>query len=266
MTIIINARLILSSFIFVGLVLGLQACGGGGEGLTPKSRSSQSTAAGYYYQGTFTDKNSGVTNNLLGILSYNRFIYMNETAKVLYDATMDYSGSTFTANLIIYKNGETPISTATASGSFDENTSITIDVTGSGDNTIDGVVTFNFSPSNSSNSSVSKINNFFWGGVFPINNFTTSNNLTGSISAMSFEGGSILDNCVHDASLSKFTAIPDTNLYNVTIVVDTCTDAAAQGTYKGLASTYMGAVADDTMFFAVTNTKNNYSISSQYER
>ena len=228
-----GVRIIFSSLILLGLVFGMQGCGGGGSTPGPI----QSAAAGSYYQGTFTDKNATVTNNLLGIVNYDRFMFMNENSNVLYDATMNVTGTNYTANLIIYKDGKNPISIATATGTFVNNTSISIDINGSGDNTIDGSVTFNFSPDNTynGNSDVSKIENFFWASpASAISNFTTSNVSPGLISAISNRAGGFFVNCVLDASLSKFTAIPDTNLYNVTIVVDTCTDVAAQGTYKGL--------------------------------
>ena len=256
------ARLIISPLILIGLVFGLLACGGGG-GEKPESGPAQSEAAGYYFPGTFTDKNMTETNNLMGIVNYDRFMIMNEASGLLYDATMNVNGTNFNASLIIYQNGKNPITTATASGSFAKNTSITMDIAGSGDNTIDGIVTFTFAATNNSNSDVTTIKNSLWGGFEQITTFTTSNDLTGSMSAITYKAADFFESCVHNSSLSKFISVPDTNLYTVTIVVDTCTDAAARGTYTGLASTYG---SNNTMFLAVTNTNNNYSVYSQYER
>lgn len=96
-----------SALLLVGLVIGLQGCGGGGGGTPPPGITTDQDGSGIYTGTATVDVNTPITD-LKGIVYNNRIMFFSATASphVLYDGTItSVTNDDYTATVNVYENG-----------------------------------------------------------------------------------------------------------------------------------------------------------------
>lgn len=247
---------IYSTFIFIGLVLGMQACGG--SSTPPPPADANPTG---YYTGSGTVKTPG--DNLTDfpitdfqiMTSGNRIMIMSDAKAVLYDGIFTVSGNDLTSTVTIYHNGDKQAATATLNATITEGSQLTGSFTGIELGNGDFVSTYNNLSNTPSN--LNQVNNNFWGADL---NESVAGRLEFELQATSTMLNSIAQNDLtfRDCNItagSTYEPIAGISLFAVTIVFNACFTPAVEGTYTGLsqvktATTLSMTVSNGTFAFA----------------
>ena len=269
------ARLIISPLILIGLVLGMQACGGGG-GSTPAPTDANPT--GYYDNtGTVTvdddgaGAGAGVTaiSDLQAMINGNRFMMISDAQGLFYDgAITSISVNDFTANVSVFKHGKPIVSpNATITGTITEKSRIDGSITGTGAGNSNVDFRLQYASNNNLASDLTRIEGTgldSWDSEIGGENDETVLiiNAAGNVISMNSAINGNFANCI--LSSGVFTPINGTSLYNATINVTNCADTNANLTYVGLAATWTFATTDDRAVIGVTDTNSIFSINGDF--
>ena len=264
-----SSWLILSLFAALAL-LGLQGCGGGGGSASP----ADAKPTGYYDNtGTASIDDNGAgagataLSDLQAMINDKRIMMISDTEDLFYDGTItSISGNDFAANVSVFKRGQ-PISSpsATISGTITEKSKITGTLTGTGAG--NGTFTLQYAANNNQLADVTRINQnttTTWAAKLGGSTGLTTFDLTsGNISNPGASNNGFFIGC--KISTGSFTPITGTSLYNVTMVVTSCTtNPSASLTYSGLATSWSKNNTDDRLAVGVTDTNSTYSIDANF--
>ena len=264
-----GVRSIFSTLIFIGLVLGMQACGGSGGG-TPTPADANPT--GYYENtGIATVDATAAINDLQAMINGNRLMMISDTEGLFYDGTItSISVNDFTANVSVFKHGE-PIASpsATISGTITEKSKITGTLTGIGAG--NGIFTLQYATTNNLAADLTRIERDSttpaqWesdiGGGGDTTRFEV---VSGTIGVPNFSSNGFFAGC--NVGSGSFTPINGTSLYEVTMNVTGCTtNPGADLTYVGLAASWtLGGSADDRLAIGVTDVNSTFSINGDFK-
>jgi len=248
--------------IFLALfILSVQGCfhsssGGGGGSVT-----SNANPAGYYNNTGIANVDDGaggsiMINDLQAMVSGDRIMMMSTANGLLYDGTItDISGNRFTADFIIYTDGENPIN-AEANGTILEESKIEGALTGSGVG--NGTFTLTYAEATEQQEAdLGRIGNRAWDGDGqPGPNYAFIINGQGVL-ANTAAGGfevPIFDGCEINGTV---TPINDSSLYEVTVTLKNCddpnVDTNTTNNYTGFAMSRTNSVVDDTLVLALSS-------------
>ena len=235
--------------------LALQGCGGGSS--TPNA-----DPTGYYdVTGTATVKADDNTtdlpiSDLQGMVNGNRFTAMSAAEGLVYDGTLTIVNvDTFTANISIYRDGSL-LTTATASGTITQGSSITGTLTGTGAG--NGTFRLTYALSNNQAAALSRVQSNvdeMWfsviGGSLNFGfGFVVAG--TGEITHRQTADSGVFNGCV--VASGTMTPVSNTNVYQATFTLSSCSNNTVDGTYTGLASTRAQSVADDRLVLVASKT------------
>jgi hypothetical protein len=247
----------------------LSSCGGGGGGgntTTPTPSQVANADPTGYYDATGTasvgDGNGGTLNitDLQAMVNGNRFIAMSASQDLVYDGTItDVTQNSYTATVSIYKNGAL-LSSASASGTITQGSSITGTLTGTGQG--NGTFNLTYALVNNQVAAISRVvnnSNELWdaqiGGStnvasafgFTVGNAGTMYNFYSPIDGL-FIGCKVANGSINP--------VQDTDLYTVTITLSNCNTPSLDSDYTGLAVSLTKTTADDSLLLVVSNPNN----------
>ncbi len=219
--------------------------------------------AGYYINTGTASVDDGMSgtldiSDLQAMVSGNRIMMMSAANGLLYDGMItDISGNSFTADFIIYTDGENPV-TATANGMITTGSSITGTLNGSGVG--NGSFTLSYANTNHNDTAadIARIENMAgvnatWGAKVGDSFFEQEIVIdsSGAIASEVPPAGGIFTSCEMSGMLSP---INSSSLYSVSVTLMGCGSAGGirNGDYAGLATSRTDSKTDDTLVFAVT--------------
>jgi hypothetical protein len=245
------------------LLAGLALHGCGGSESTPAN----ANPTGYYdVTGTASVKADDNTtdlsiSDLQGMVNGNRFIAMSAAEGLVYDGTLTIANvDTFTANISIYRDGAL-LTTATASGTITQGSSITGTLTGTGAG--NGTFRLTYALSNSNPAALERVA-VVGGGRQAINGPIVGHEyevtISGDLVPFNTSGGAF-DLC---EMRGTFVPVAGVNVYTITVAVTNCSNAAINGSsYTGLASTRSDVIDNQLLTLVVSN--GNYSLYGELE-
>jgi len=235
-------------------ILVLQGCGGGGNG----GGDSNADPTGYYINTGDVQGGAMLVNDLQAMVADNRIIMMSAGNKLLYDGTIiNINGNDFTANFIIYTDGENPVA-ATANGTITAGSSITGTLTGTGV----GSGTFNLLYAATNDQAAVVVS--AWrsvaegGGGFDLFGFTIDG-IGNLVHDRDAGFGQLFNSCKMNGGV---TFLNGTRLYRVEVDLTDCNDLVVNGPYTGLTTTRDESATNDRLIFSVSN--GNYTLSGEF--
>lgn len=261
----------------LGLMLTLQACGGGGgDDPTPPANVLNAVPTGYY-NNTGTATVAGGTNNsqgsitdLQGMIHNNRLIMLSAIQGLSYDGTIAVTGNNYSGTVAVYDDGTLLASNVPISGAINQGSTVTGTLTGTGAGS--GVFTLNYAANNSETAALSAVvrstdwSAYIGGATFPFELFirpTAGSTTTGTITENLAAGDGIFRACRMSGLIEP---VSGTHLYTVSVTLSGCNpNTAADGTYTGLAATRTqnSSIPNDRLLFVITN--GTFSPSSEFE-
>lgn len=262
-----GVRIIFSSLIFIGLVVGMQACGGGG-GSTPAP--TDQDASGIYTSGTLNITSSGVVTNthsdFVGMIYNNKFMLFSIDGHILYEGTINsITLKDYSATVSVYKDGVFEENNISVSGTITTESTFTGTLAGGNHAYSEGNFSVNYDAIYKNVPTFARIEgaNFTGTGYSTTDlntNFgfrETNENLVGFLS----EPGSD-PKCTYTSPNSSLT-IPtsDRNIYNTSSVsiLENLNCPIISSGYSGIATLLNNSVntTDDKVFVAITNGTNS---------
>ncbi len=216
--------------------------------------------AGYYNNTgvASVDDGAGETimiNDLQAMVSGNRIMMMSTANGLLYDGTIIITGNRFTADFIIYTDGENPIN-ATASGTILEESKIEGTLIGSGVG--NGIFMLTYAEATEQQAAnLDRIGDRFWdGNTREGPDYAFNINAQGLLTHRFAAGLNvpIFDGCEINGTV---TPINGSSLYEVTVTLTSCdtsdVNASATNNYTGFAVSRTNPVVDDTLVLALSS-------------
>ena len=261
-----GVRSTFSTLIFIGLVMGMQACGGS-KGTPPPAPLPDQDSSGIYSGTATVDVNTDITD-LRGIIYNNRFMFFSVTAAphVLYDGTItSIIKDDYTATVDVYENGTKTQTAVAVTGKVLTATSITgtIGTAGTAGNH-NGTFTLNYSNEYERAGTTARIEatglNKATGTTYGTLDLSSSNTFRTDLIFV------VLSTGASTCAINEVYAIPDAtvNIYtinNIDIIDPTtvCLDSYEGTGYSGMASVIDDGIGgtDNRILIAYTNGTNS---------
>ena len=220
------------------------------------------TPNGFYEGSASVNQDTVVVNDLKGMVSGNRFMFVSASEVLLYDGTITaINGTAYTATVTVYQHGD-QLTTATVTGTFRTGLSLSGTFTDTDTNISNGmgngsfVLTYSLNNSASALARVAKewygvdANSRLNGALTDVNNMTIS--MTGQLSRDSDYQSDMpaLAGCALDPG-GTVLPVAGINVYTVSLTLSSCTNVSVSGSYTGFAATR--TVADDVLVIAFSN-------------
>jgi len=217
-----------------------------------------------YYTGTISVVGFDDTTTVHALINDNHLMLMSMTQGVLYDGTMTITGNSFTSTAKIYNDGIDTTATTAITGTITAGSQMTGEMTG--DSIGSGSFTLTYATSNSETAAVSRITTgagywleYLYGDDSAWTSFKVD--LPNSIVSDGGFSAGVFDNC-DISSGATITPVSGTNLYSVSLALNTCTGPNQE--YTGLATSLSLSAADDTIMMAITGA--GYAIIGKFEK
>ena len=259
-----GVRLTFSTLIFIGLVLGMQACGGGGSSAPPLT---DQDASGIYTSGSLTVDPSGANTtytDFVGMIHNNKFMLFSINGHILYEGTINsITLKDYSATVSVYRNGVNVDDNVSVTGKVTSESTFDGNLAGGNDAYSTGSFSVSYDAIYKNVPSFARIDQGDFNGVaystIDLSTFFSIRNTTFNLIAVVTTAD---PKCVY-TSQQDTTTIPtaDKNIYQISMVkiVDDTNCPIISSGYDGMATLINKSVntTDDRIFLALTNGINS---------